>query len=220
MISKNTLQFLQNLKSNNNKEWFDKNRNDYEQAKIELKDLCTNIISEVSKFDSGLIGLEPKNCIFRINRDIRFSKDKSPYKTNMGAYFSKHGKNNGVGGYYFHIEPGKSFIGGGVYGCMPDQLKSIRQEIDYNFNDFKRIISASAFKKMYPKLEGEKLKNAPKGYDENNPAVDFLKHKNLYVSNMFTDEELMDKNFYKTFAAKAKVLHPLLQFFDTAISTE
>ena len=220
MISKNTLQFLQKLKSNNNKEWFDKNRNDYEQAKTELKELCTNIISEVSKFDSGLLGLEPKNCVFRINRDIRFSKDKSPYKTNMGAYFSKHGKNNGVGGYYFHIEPGNSFIGGGVYGCMPDQLKSIRQEIDYNLSDFKKIISASAFKKMYPNLEGEKLKNAPKGYDENNPAVEFLKHKNLYVSNMFTDDELMGKNFYKTFAAKAKVLHPFLQFFDTAISTE
>ncbi|MEN9523788.1 MAG: hypothetical protein RL065_2165 [Bacteroidota bacterium] len=220
MISITTLEFLKKLKSNNNKEWFDKNRKEYESAKAEMKKLCDAIINEVGKFDKNIAGLESKNCLFRINRDIRFSKDKSPYKTNMGAYFSKHGKNNGVGGYYFHLEPGKSFIGGGMYGAMPEQLKAVRQEIDYNLSDFKKIISSSTFKKMYPDLEGEKLKNAPKGYEESNPAVDFLKHKNMYVSSAFSDEELMDENFNKSFAVKAKVLYPFLQFFDTAISNE
>jgi uncharacterized protein (TIGR02453 family) len=220
MISKNTFQFLLQLKLNNNKDWFDKNRNQYEQAKSELKEVSKNIITELGKFDAGIIGLEPKNCIFRINRDIRFSKDKSPYKTNMGAYFSKYGKTNGVGGYYFHIEPGKSFIGGGVYGVMPDQLKAIRQEIDYNYNDLKKIISATNFKKLYPELQGEKLKNAPKGYDESNAAIELLKHKNLYVSHQFSDDELMDKNFYKTYSTKAKTLHPFLQFFDAAIQPQ
>jgi uncharacterized protein (TIGR02453 family) len=220
MISLHTIQFLQQLKLNNNKDWFDKNRNQYEQAKTELKELSKNIIAEVGKFDTSIVSLEPKNCMFRINRDIRFSKDKSPYKTNMGAYFSKYGKNNGVGGYYFHIEPNKSFIGGGVYNAMPDQLKAIRQEIDYNFNDLKKIISSTSFKKIFAELQGEKLKNAPKGYDESNAAIELLKHKNLYVSHSFSDAELMDKNFHKTFASKAKVLYPFLQFFDTAIQPQ
>jgi uncharacterized protein (TIGR02453 family) len=219
MISIASLQFLIKLKSNNNKPWFDEHRKEYETLKKELITIGGDIIKEIGKFDASLLNIQPKDCIFRINRDIRFSKDKSPYKTNVGAYFSGRGKKDGVGGYYIHIEPGgKSFIGGGMYGPTPEQLKAIRQELDYNFNDFTKIVNAKAFKKSFNKLEGEKLVNPPKGYEANNPAAELLKHKSLYVSSAFTDNQVTDKTFAKEIAKQAKIMYPFLQFFTTAIA--
>ncbi len=220
MITTSSLQFLKSLAKNNHKVWFDEHRGEYEILKKEMQQLCENVIAEISKFDKNLVGLEPKNCLFRINRDVRFSKDKSPYKTNVGAYMAKGGKKSELCGYYLHIEPSKAMLAGGLW--MPDapKLKIARQEIDYNFSDFKKIITKKNFANIFGKMGGEKLVNAPKGYDETNPAIDFLKHKSWVVTHPFSDKEIVDKNFHKSIAQSAKLLFPFLQFFNVAFENK
>jgi uncharacterized protein (TIGR02453 family) len=220
MISSASLKFLQALKSNNNKPWFDEHRHEYEILKKEMSALCQNAINEISKFDKSIISLEPKDCTFRINRDVRFSKDKSPYKTNVGAYMAKGGKKSQFSGYYIHIESGKSMLAGGLWMPEAPKLKTARQEIDYNFTDFKKIISNKNFEKYFGKVSGDKLVNAPKGYDDSNPALEYLKHKSWVVTHQFTDKEVLDKNFPKTIAQGAKLMFPFLQFFNQAFITE
>lgn len=138
MLQPATLNFLKSLKKNNSKEWFDKNRKAYETAKGDFAGFVQEVINQFSKKEPAVSGMLAKNCMFRINRDVRFSKDKSPYKTNMGAYINPGGKKSILGGYYFHCEPGQAFMGGGLWMPMPPELSKIRQEIDYNFADFKR----------------------------------------------------------------------------------
>ncbi len=220
MITTNSFKFLKALKTNNNKAWFDEHRSEYEVLKKEMNTLCENVIAEISKFDNNLLGLEPKNCTFRINRDVRFSKDKSPYKTNVGAYMAKGGKKSEWCGYYLHIEPGKAMLAGGLWMPEAPKLKVARQEIDYNFADFKKIIHHKKFTAYFGKIGGEKLVNAPKGYDEKNEAIEFLKHKSWVVSHQFADKEVMDKKFPKTIAEGAKLMYPFLQFFNQALITD
>ena len=130
MLQANTIKFLKELQRNNNKPWFEQNRKTYEAAKVDLQKMVEALIPEIAKFDEPIGGLAVKDCTFRINRDVRFSKNKSPYKTNMAAYFSRGGKKASVAGYYFHCEPGKSYAAGGFYSPMPPELAKIRQEID------------------------------------------------------------------------------------------
>src|SRR4026207_2423805 len=147
MLQSSTLKFLKDLKKNNNKPWFDANRERYEEAKADFANFIQQVIDVHSKKDKTLASLKAKDCMFRINRDVRFSKDKSPYKTNFGASINKGGKKAfGSAGYYFHLEPGGSFTGGGLYGPAPEELKKTRQEIDYNFTDFKKIIHSKKFR--------------------------------------------------------------------------
>jgi uncharacterized protein (TIGR02453 family) len=136
MLQSSTLQFLQSLQKNNNKPWFDENRKKYESAKENFAEFVEALINGIAAFDPTIQNLTAKNCMFRINRDVRFSKDKSPYKTNMGASISKGGKKINLAGYYFHCEPGKSFAAGGFYMPMAPELAKIRQEIDYNFKEW------------------------------------------------------------------------------------
>ena len=133
MLQPATLTFLKGLKKNNNKPWFDANRKKYEASKADFISFVDNTISAITKFDPAVSSLKAKDCIFRINRDIRFSKDKSPYKSNMGAYINPGGKKINTPGYYFHCEPGQSFAAGGLYIPEPGVLAKIRQEIDYSF---------------------------------------------------------------------------------------
>ena len=150
MLNPKTLQFLSKLKKNNSREWFNQHRDDYDAAKENFIELVNHILANSSQFDEELSLLTYKDCIFRINRDVRFSKNKDPYKNNMAAYFVKGGKKSWLAGYYFHCEPGgKSFIGGGLYGGEPDQIKKVRQEIDYNWEEFKGILQHKQFKKLF-----------------------------------------------------------------------
>ncbi|MFN0274810.1 MAG: DUF2461 domain-containing protein [Chitinophagales bacterium] len=206
------------MKNNNNKEWFEKNRKTYENAKANFLDFITEFIHQLEKIDPSVKGIDPKKAIFRINRDIRFSKDKSPYKSNMGASVSKGGKLASSAGYYFHIEPGKSFSGGGSYQPMPPQLQAIRQEIDYNFKTFKKIISDKNFKKYFGDIEEiEKLKTLPKGYTADNPAIEYLKHKSFIVSKNYTDKEITSPSFIKELLQSCKTMYPLLSFLNKAM---
>jgi len=221
MLQTSTLQFLKQLKKNNNKEWFDANRNKYEAARNDFASFVQNVIDKFCKTDTTLSSLTAKNCMFRINRDIRFSKNKSPYKTNMGAYFNAAGKNSMTSGYYLHISPGESFVGGGMYHPDADALKKLRQEIDYNFKEFNSIIDNKKFKAVYTKGlsndEDVKLSRPPKGYDENNPAIEFLKLKSIVATAPLTDEQLTDKAFVSIITKAFAALQPLVMFLNKAV---
>ncbi len=218
-IQTGTIKFLKQLSVNNNKPWFDQNRQAYETAKGDFLEFTTELIRQIEGFDPEIAGIDPKKTIFRINRDIRFSKDKSPYKSNMGASINKGGKKIMTAGYYLHIEPGnKSFAAAGTYQPEPALLNAIRQEIDYNYTGFKKILQSAAFKKYFNGLdEIEKLKSAPKGYLPENPAVEYLKHKHFVVSKIYTDKEITAPGFMKELISCFKASNPLIQFLNNAI---
>lgn len=211
------LTFLAELKRHNTKEWFDAHREDYALIRKELIDYSAGIIQGIGKFDQEILSLEPAKCIFRINRDVRFSSNKDPYKTNMGAYFNKNGKKAFTAGYYLHIEPGASFLAGGMYAPPSDVLTKVRQEIDYNFKDFYKIISSSTFKDAFGKLEGEKLSRPPKGYALDNEACEYLKHKSFLMVKKLKDSDLIRSNFDKNILNYFKLMHPLINFLNKAL---
>ena len=221
MLQTSTLQFLKQLAKNNTKEWFDANRKKYDAAKADHMQSVQKIIDEFCKTDTTLSSLTAKDCLFRINRDIRFSKDKSPYKINFGAYINANGKKSMNAGYYLHIQPGGSFVGGGMYQPDADALKKIRQEIDYNFDAFKNIINNKKFKTVYAKgisKDGDvSLSRPPKGYDENNPAIEFIKLKSVVAISSLTDAQVTDKKFVSTVVKAFEALHPLIVFLNNAL---
>ena len=221
MFQSSTLSFLKELKKNNNKPWFDTNRHKYVSAKNDFENFVEKIIAVTSDFDPDIKGLQVKNCTFRINRDIRFSKDKTPYKANMGASFNRGGKKSLFAGYYFHMEPGgKSFAGGGLWMPESMELKKVRQEIDYCYPEFRKIITSPAFKKQYPGLEmseSQMLVNIPKGYDKENPAASFLRLKSFIATKNLTDSDLESSSLLKVVTASFNALMPLVKFINRAV---
>lgn len=222
MIQASTINFLKSLKKNNNKVWFDANRKSYELAKTDFIQFIQQLIDKTAKKDPTLYSLIAKDCIFRINRDVRFSTDKSPYKSNMGASVNKAGKKAMLSaGYYFHLEPGNSFVGGGIYMPMAQELKKIRQEIDYNWKDFTKIISEKKFKTIYTDLDKSKevtLQRVPKGYEPSNPAAEYLKLKSYIAILPITDKELQSKDLIKKAVAAFEALQPLVYFLNQALA--
>jgi len=214
------LKFLKDLAKNNDRDWFEKNKPKYLEAKASFEDFLEATHKEFLKFDEGLAGLNPRKLGFRIYRDVRFSKDKRPYKTNMGAGFSPGGKLVQEPGYYVHIQPGnQSFVAGGIYMPSPENLASIRQEIDYNTDKFLKILNNKKFKQYYPALDDfDKLKTAPKGYAKDNPHIDLLRYKSYIVSHSFTDAQVADPKFIKNIADAAKAIKPLNDFLKEAIA--
>ena len=218
MLQASTLKFLKDLKKNNNRPWFEGHRKQYEEAKGDFLVMAEKLIAGIAAFDPQLAHLKAKDCTFRINRDVRFSKDKSPYKNNIAGYFNRYGKKGSGAGFYLHIEPGKSFAAGGMWMPEPKDLIKIRQEIDYSFDDFKKITGNTAFKKAFTEgIKGEALVRPPKGYEDNNPAIAFLKLKSFVVTKSFTDAEVQDKTFVKNVAATFKTMKPLIDFLNHAI---
>ncbi|HUR65603.1 MAG TPA: DUF2461 domain-containing protein [Chitinophagaceae bacterium] len=221
MLQSSTIKFLKDLKKNNNKPWFEKNRPQYDAAKADFAGFVQQVINKHSKNDPSLKSIVAKDCLFRINRDVRFSKDKSPYKTNMGAYINRGGKKSVFGGYYFHCEPGRAFTGGGLWMPIPPELNKVRQEIDYNFADFKKIISAKKFKSVYKDLSRDAeyvLTRVPKGYEVSNPAADYLKLKSFVALVSLKDTDLTAKDLVKRTVTAFEALQPLLSFINESIS--
>ncbi|MFW5760201.1 MAG: DUF2461 domain-containing protein [Cyclobacteriaceae bacterium] len=216
---KEVLDFLKELKYNNNKEWMDTHREQYHSAKSKFEEFINLLIIEIQQFDERILGLTPKNCIFRINRDIRFSKDKSPYKINMGAFISEDGKKSYKPGYYIHIQPeNESFMAGGIYAPPGDILKKIRQEVDYNPVDLKEVVTQPDFKNFYGEIQGDKLKTAPQGYSADHPNIEFLKLKSYVVIHNFSDKEVRAQNFAEQVITGFKILKPMNDYLDIAIS--
>ncbi len=212
MDFKRVIAFLKKLKANNNKDWFEVNRKEYEAIKAEWIDYVDVLIKGIGAFDPEILKLDPRKCIFRINRDVRFSADKSPYKTNFGASMNPGGKKSLLAGYYFHIDPSEVFIAGGVYMPTPEQLAAIRQEIDYNFKEFKAIAESKDIKKYFGKISGDALARPPKGYTEDNPAIGYLKQKSFLMVQKIPVKDLYEKDFEKKLFAAFKAMKPLNDF--------
>lgn len=214
MIKNKTLNFLKNLEINNNREWFNENKELYLEAKDDVVSFIEDLIQEIAEFDEEILKIDPKKAVFRIYRDIRFSKNKTPYKKHFGASLGmKKGKK--TSGYYLHIEPGKSFLAGGVYQPEPSALKEIRKEISASGEEFLAILENEDFRNNFRGLSVEqKLIRIPAGFEKDNPMAEHLKLKSFTVSHPISDEQLLNKNAAKSFAKIFKSMKPLNDFME------
>ncbi|MEJ1236537.1 DUF2461 domain-containing protein [Chryseolinea sp. T2] len=214
MNAENILKFLKSLARNNNRDWFEKNKDNYLILKEGFETFVGEVLAEMIAFDSSLSGLDPKRLTYRIYRDVRFSKDKTPYKTNMSAAISSGGKTMGTPGYYFQLEPnGKSFVAAGLYVPQAETLAKVRQEIDYNGDRLQKILKDTKFKKYYAGLwDGDSLKSVPKGYAKDHPQIELLKLKSFLVEHPFSDEEVTGKTYKKKLIEAMRAAQPLVDF--------
>ncbi|SDG24819.1 TIGR02453 family protein [Pedobacter terrae] len=218
MLKKETLKFIKDVAENNNREWFAANKEVYEAAKADVLTLVSTLIPELAKVDPLLSAeADPKKSLLRIYRDVRFSKNKDPYKNNFGIWFSAKSKGGNEPGYYLHIQPGKSFIAGGYWMPEAAHLKLIRQEIDYNIGDFKEIINGKDFKKNFKLGVDNALKNAPKGYDPADPNIEFLRLKSFEATTKIDDEEFLKPKLVNKLISSFKTVQPLVAFLRNAI---
>lgn len=192
---KKILDFLTDLEQNNTREWFAENKPVYVDAHQQMIGFLERLIPQIASVDPAVAGLIPKNCIFRIYRDVRFSKDKKPYKTNFGASINGGGRKISTPGYYLHIQPGASFIGGGIYMPEPAQLKAIRNEIYFSAKDYKAIINNPEFEKRLKVIEDDKLKLAPKGFPKDFADIDLLKNKHYVALHPLSDQQIVSEDF-------------------------
>jgi uncharacterized protein (TIGR02453 family) len=214
-----TLHFLKKLKINNNREWFDSNKTEYLASKEIFEEFVSELIKGINKFDKKVsLDLKPKDCTFRIYKDVRFSKDKTPYKNNMSASINPGGKKSNIPGYYFHLEPDACFLAGGVYMPMPDVLKAIRQEIDYNPLPLINILKSASFKKEFNGLDEEdKLKNPPKGFNKDHAHSEILKNRHFIVSQKFENKVILKKEGLIKTLDSFKAMYPFLDYLRKAI---
>ena len=214
-----TLHFLKKLKINNNREWFDSNKTEYLDSKEIFEEFVSELIKGINKFDKKVsLDLKPKDCTFRIYKDVRFSKDKTPYKNNMSASINPGGKKSNIPGYYFHLEPDGCFLAGGVYMPMPDVLKAIRQEIDYNPLPLINVLKSASFKKEFNGLDEEdKLKNPPKGFNKDHAHSEILKNRHFIVSQKFENKVILKKEGLIKTLDSFKAMYPFLDYLRKAI---
>lgn len=213
MINNSTFKFLEEIAIHNNREWFRVNKSKYEDARANAIDFTGAVIQGLAASDPLITAdTDPKDCVLRIYRDIRFSNDKTPYKTNIGIGISQNGKNFKGPGYYIHIQPDRCFIAGGCWMPEAGLLKAIRQEIDYNSSDYHSIIGAPAFIKYFKEPDkADMLKTAPKGYDKDHPNMKYLKLKSFTASHHVNRKILTGSG---ATAYTVDVLHALLPFME------
>ncbi|GAB3504294.1 DUF2461 domain-containing protein [Spirosoma knui] len=209
-----TFTFLRDLVKNNNREWFHANRSRYDAAKTELCGVVERVLAGLAPFEP-LANTAVKDCIFRINRDIRFSKDKAPYKSNLAFAVGPGGRHSGRIDYYVQIQPNnQSFLGAGMWQPTPANLAKFRQEIDYNVDELKEIIEADEFKAFFPEAAGEVMKTAPKGYSADHPEIDLLRRKELFFIHRFTDKDVLKPNFADEIVRGCQLIKPYCDFLN------
>jgi len=211
------LAFLKELSENNNREWFQANKERYNHVRSEFELFINILIPELSQIDPEVKGLEAKECLFRIYRDIRFSPDKTPYKINFGAYMARGGRKSEFAGYYFHLEPGSSLLAGGVYLPQPPVLKAIREEIYHNTDEFLHIIKNPTFKRYFPEMDGEKLKTAPQGYPNDFEQIDWLKYKSYSLVAPLSNKALSSDNLVQEVCNVYRIMKPFNDFMNRVI---
>jgi uncharacterized protein (TIGR02453 family) len=213
------LDFLNTLKVNNNREWFQENKKQYEAARKEIESFIGEMITTISAIDPSVQTPALKDCMFRIFRDVRFGADKSPYKTNFGGFIARGGRKSNFPGYYFHFEPGECMLAGGVYQPQPDTLKLLRNEVYYHSAELKEIMARPGFKKYFAQLgDFDKMKKAPKDYPADFPDVDLLKYRSYIVSQQLPDKLVSSDNYRKQVLDMVKELQPFMAFLNRAIS--
>lgn len=214
----NSLRFLAELNAHNSKEWMDANKAWYQECRQEFIGVISEVLKQMSAFEPAVADLEARKCIFRINRDIRFSNDKRPYKVNFGAAISEGGKHSENPSYYFHLQPGQNFIGGGIYMPAGEILKKIRQEVDYNPEELKKIVEQSGFQKVFGEIRGEKLKTAPKGYPKDHPNIEFLKLKSYTVMTEVSDQKVSQDSVVEEVVKVFQQMKPFNDYLAVAVS--
>ena len=220
-MDKKTLDFLKNLKKNNNREWFNENKTVFKTAQDDFTEFVENLITSAIKMDPELKGVRAKDCIFRIYKDVRFARDKSPYKENFGAFLVPGGKKSGRAGYYIHVEPGgNTMVAGGLYMPPGPNLNKIRAHIATNSKDLRKLIKSAAFKKDFGELDGERLKTAPKGYPKDHPDLDLLQLKSFTVFKKVSDATVLKSDFSKTILTGFKKIKPLVTFLNEGLAAK
>lgn len=217
-LSKSNLEFLKALKQNNNRDWFTNNKDVYEKQHAETILFADAVLNEMRKHDN-IETISGKKSLMRIYRDVRFSKDKSPYKTNWGIGFTRATKLL-RGGYYVHLAPGESFVGGGFWAPESADLTRMRKEISLNTTEFRAILNDKNFKNTFGQLQGEKLKTVPKGFEKDDEAIDLLQFKQFLISKKFSDKEVLEPDFYKKVNETFKTMRPFFDFMSTALTTD
>ncbi len=218
-ISKETLNFLKDLNVNNNRDWFLANKNRYETAKAEFEQFIASLLLEITRFDSGIAHFTAKECIFRIYRDVRFSSDKSPYKTHFGAHVTPASRKSDIhsrAGYYIHIAPGASMLAGGAYQPDPDWLRGIRNEIAHDAGPFRTILKAPAFKKYFETMEGEQLKTTPRDFPADHPEIELLRYKSFLATHKCADAQVIQSGFLEHATETFRALYPFNHYLNEA----
>lgn len=223
MLQLSTIEFFRELKSNNNKDWFDQNRKRYDLVKVDYLSLAGKLLDAMKQEDPSLEMQTAKDCIFRINRDVRFSKNKSPYKTNLGIALHPGGKKGNLAAYYLHIEEGQSFVGGGLWMPEASLLSKVRKEIHYFYNDLDQIINDEGFKQSYGTMDMDpsiKLIRPPKGYDISDPAIEYLKLKSFTAVAKIPDKWITSDQLIPTAIDYFKHLKPLIHFINRGLLSD
>lgn len=217
MLAKETLDFLKKLEKNNNRDWFNANKDVFQKANDNVIAITGELIGRISKFDPDIGAVDPKTCVFRIYRDVRFSKDKSPYKTNLGAFIAPGGRKTMAPGYYFHIQPGMFFAAAGKHMPDPSETLKIRNAIADNTKEFLKIVNTKAFKTRFGDLDGDRLVKPPKGFPVDHPAIEYLKLKSFTVSQEFSARDAASADYPKMLAESFKAAYPLNEFLRDAL---
>ncbi len=214
MLQPETLSFLTQLAANNNREWFDAHRAAYDTARTDFEGFISHLKRALAPLVPELETQPAKSLLFRIYRDIRFSKDKTPYKTHFSAYFSRAGKKAVDAGYYLHVAPGNAHLSVGMWEPQGAVLKAVRQEIDYSLEELQGILEAPGFRKNFGELQGEKRRTLPQGYSADNPAAEILKYKSFLVSHPLPNDFFMRKDAVRKLAAMASTAAPFVAFLN------
>jgi len=217
-IKNSAIDFLKKLSKNNNREWFSKNKNLYVAAHENVLAFVDALLSEMRRHDN-IETRTAKDSLFRIYRDIRFSKDKTPYKTYWAGHFKRATKRL-RGGYYFQIGPGETMAAGGFFSLDTKDLLRIRKDIDMNFNDWKKLLADKMIANSFGQLKGDRVTTSPKGFSKDNPAIELLKHKQFYFSRSFTDKEVLSNDFMKEMNQTFKSLRPYFDYMSEVLTTD
>lgn len=217
-IKKSTFIFLNDLSKHNNRDWFNKHKDRFLAEQENMLAFAGNLLGKMRGHDE-IENASAKKVLFRIYKDVRFSKDKSPYKTSWSGHFRRATKKK-RGGYYFHIEPGNSYMAGGFFSPDTDDLKRIRQDIERNYADWKKLLGNKKTKEFFGKLRGEQLITAPRGFEKDHPAVELLRHKSFVLRHNFTDKEVLSENFPVKLNQAFKNLRPFFDYMSDVLTTD
>jgi len=217
-ISKANFEFLNKLKKNNNRDWFNTNKTEYLNQYENTIAFADSLLDEMNKHDN-IETPTGKKSLFRIYRDVRFSKDKSPYKTHWAGGFRRATKQL-RGGYYFHLEQGNTLVGGGFWSPNKDDLLRIREDIAADASGLRKVLKSKSFKETFGSLEGEQLKTCPKGFDKEHPDVDLLRYKQFIISKKFTDKEVLSPDFHKKVSDTFKKMRPFFDYMSESVTTD
>ena len=218
IIQKASIEFLKDLAKHNDREWFNAHKDRYTEAQANMIEFAGALLAEMNKHDN-IETATGKDSLFRIYKDVRFSKDKTPYNTQWTGSFKRATKKL-RGGYYFHIEPGNTYVVGGFWGPDTNDMKRIRQDITMNYEDWNKMLQNKTLVQTFGKLTREQLTSAPRGYDKDDPAIDLLRYKQFLLKHQFADEVMYAPDFVKEVNGVFKKMRPFLDFMSEILTTD